>query len=185
MALAVLGIAFVVAAAIVGYAVLIYNGLVSLKHGIDRAWANIDVLLKQRHDELPKLVETVKGYMQHERQVLENLTEARSRFAQARTVDEKGDADGAVHQALSRLFAVAENYPELRADSAFANLQGRISALEDQIADRREFYNHSVNAFNVRIEQLPDVFLARALGYVPGTLFEATGAERGDVAIQF
>ncbi len=185
MTLAVLGIAFVVAMAIVGYAVVIYNGLVSLAHGIDRAWANIDVLLKQRNDELPKLVETVKGYMKHEREVLENLTEARSRLAQARTVDEMGNADGAVQHAISRLFAVAENYPELRADSAFSQLQDRISALEDQIADRREFYNHSVNVFNVRIEQIPDVLLARPLGYETASLFEATEAERADVAIHF
>ena len=185
MALAFLGIAFVVTTAVVGYAVVIYNGLVSLAHGIERAWANIDVLLKQRNDELPKLVETVKGYMKHEREVLENLTEARSRLAQARTVDEKGNADGAVQHAISRLFAVAENYPELRADSAFSQLQDRISALEDQIADRREFYNHSVNVFNVRIEQIPDVLLARPLGYETASLFEATEAERADVAIHF
>jgi LemA protein len=185
MALALLGIAFVVAASIVGYGVMIYNGLVSLKHGIERAWANIDVLLKQRNDELPKLIETVKGYMRHEREVLENLTAARSRLVDARSVDEKGDADGAVQQAVSRLFAVAENYPELRADDSFSGLRERISALEDQIADRREFYNHSVNAFNVRIEQIPDVFLARPMGYEVAELFEASAAEREDVEIRF
>ena len=185
MGLAFLGIAVVIAAAVVGYGVMVYNGLVSLAHGIERAWANVDVLLKQRHDELPKLVETVKGYMSHEREVLESLTAARSRLSQARTVDEKGDADGQVHQALTRLFAVAENYPELRADTAFAALQDRISGLEDQIADRREFYNHTVNAFNVRIEQIPDVFLARPLGYKTAELFEASAAEREDVQISF
>ncbi|MBW2280771.1 MAG: LemA family protein [Deltaproteobacteria bacterium] len=185
MGLAVFGIVLVTAAAVLGYGVVIYNGLVSLSHAMERAWANIDVLLKQRHDELPKLVETVKGYMQHEREVLTGLTEARTRFAGAQTVNEKGDADGAVQQALSRLFAVAENYPELKADGAFSGLQERISALEEQIADRREFYNHSVNAYNVRIEQLPDLFVARFLTYSAADLFEVSRADRADVRISF
>lgn len=167
------------------YVVGMYNGLVNLKHAVDRAWANIDVLLKQRHDELPKLVDTVKGYMAHEREVLQRITEARAAYEGARTVDEKGNADGQVRDALGRLFAVAESYPELKADASFQMLQERISLLEEQIADRREFFNHSVNAFNVRIEQLPDVFLARAMGLEPRELFEATGAERRDVRISF
>ncbi|MEN8181821.1 MAG: LemA family protein [Myxococcota bacterium] len=167
------------------YGVGIYNGLVSLKHAVDRAWANIDVLLKQRHDELPKLVDTVKGYMTHEREVLEGVTRARARMDQARTPEEKGDADGEVRGALSRLFAVAEGYPELRSDASFRLLQERISTLEESIADRREYFNHSVNALNVRIEQIPDVFLARALGLSPRTLFRTREEDRGDVEIRF
>ena len=174
--------------AIVGaalYGVGIYNGLIRLKHAVDKSWADIDVLLKQRHDELPKLVETVKGYVRHERELLEAVTTARSHMAQARSVEEKGQADAEVRGALSRLFAVAEAYPQLKADQSFQLLQGRISELEDQIADRREFFNHSVNALNVRIEQIPDVFLARAMALGPRELFEAREEERRDVQIAF
>jgi LemA protein len=167
------------------YGVGIYNGLVSLKHAVDRAWANIDVLLKQRHDELPKLVDTVKGYMTHEREVLQRITEARAHMQSARTVEEKSEADGAVRGALGRLFAVAENYPELKADSAFQGLQQRISELEESIADRREFFNHSVNSLNVRIEQIPDVFLAQVMNLQARTLFRAEEQDRQDVRIDF
>lgn len=167
------------------YGVGIYNGLIALKHAVDRAWANIDVLLKQRHDELPKLVATVKGYMAHERGVLEAVTEARTRMDSARTVEEKGEADGELRGALSRLFAVAEGYPELRSDTSFVSLQERISSLEESIADRREYFNHSVNALNVRIEQIPDVFLARVMGLAPRVLFRADDRERSDVEIRF
>ena len=178
------GFAFILAGCVL-YTVGVYNGLVSLKHAIDRAWANIDVLLKQRHDEIPKLVETVKGYMAHEKEVLSGVTEARSAFERAQSVEEKGRADAAMRDALGRLFAVAESYPQLRADSSFQMLQERVSALEDQIADRREFFNHSVNAFNVRIEQIPDVAMARLLGLTPRTLFQVAAAERADVSISF
>jgi LemA protein len=145
----------------------------------------VDVLLKQRHDELPKLVETVKGYMAHERGLLERVTEARSLMGRAQSMAEKSRADAEVRGALEKLFAVAEGYPQLRADTSFQMLQQRISDLEESIADRREFFNHSVNALNVRIEQLPDVFLARAMGLAPRTLFAAAEQERADVRIQF
>jgi LemA protein len=167
------------------YVVGLYNGLVALKHAVDQAWSNIDVLLKQRHDEIPKLVDTVQGYIAHEREVLQRLTEARSRFERAQSVDEKSAADGAVRGALSQLFAVAEAYPTLKADGSFQMLQDRISRLEEGIADRREFYNHSVNAFNVRIEQLPDVFLARRMMLSPRELFEAAEDDKRDVKIAF
>jgi LemA protein len=167
------------------YGVGIYNGLIALKHAVDRAWANIDVLLKQRHDELPKLVDTVKGYMAHERGVLEAVTEARTRMGNAQTVEEKGVADGELRGALTRLFAVAEGYPQLRSDTSFVSLQDRISSLEESIADRREYFNHSVNALNVRIEQIPDVFFARAMRLSPRVLFRAEARERDDVQIRF
>lgn len=182
IALAVLG--FVVVGAGL-YFVGIYNGLVRLKHGIDQAWANVDVLLRQRHDELPKLVDTVKGYMAHERELLERITQARTTFQRAQTVEEKGAADEAVRGALSRLFAVAEGYPELKADGSFRLLQERIAALEEGIADRREFFNHSVNAYNVRIEQIPDTFLAKPMGLTARPLFKAAEEEKQDVRISF
>ncbi len=167
------------------YVVGLYNGLINLKHAVDRSWSNIDVLLKQRHDEIPKLVDTVKGYIKHEREVLESVTAARSAYDRARTVDEKGDADGMMRGALGRLFAVAEAYPELKADSSFNMLQERISSIEESIADRREFFNHSVNAFNVRIEQIPDVFLARMMALEARDLFEASETDRQDVQVSF
>jgi LemA protein len=163
----------------------IYNSLVRLKNNIKKAWSNIDVLLKQRHDELTKLLSTVKGYMKHEEGVLTKVTEARTAFMNAQTVGDKAKADNMMTSTLKSLFAVAENYPELKADRSFAQFQGRISEIEDQIADRREFYNDSVNTFNIRIEQIPDMFVARMLGYTARELFQADESDRTDVEIKF
>ena len=170
---------------VIAYLVTLYNGLIDLNKSTDRSWSNIDVLLKQRHDELPKLVKTVEGYMAHERQTLEQVIEARNAVASAGGVGETARADADLQGALSRLFALAESYPELKADSSFQHLQGRISELEEQIADRREFYNHAVNRYNVRIEQIPDVFIARSLGYQDKEYFRATEEDRRDVEIEF
>jgi LemA protein len=172
-------------AGVVLYGVGIYNGLIRLKHNVDQAWANIDVLLKQRSDELPKLVDTVKGYIAHERGVLTQITEARAAVMQARTPGEQGPAEDLLRGALGRLFAVAESYPELKADTSFNQLQHRISEIEEQIADRREFYNHSVNAINVRIEQIPDTFVASLMQLGPRELFEVSEGDRRDVSISF
>jgi LemA protein len=185
MGLLFLAVIVLGAVAVALYGVGLYNGLVSLKHAVDQAWANIDVLLKQRHDELPKLIESVKGYMTHEREVLQRIADARSTFQRAQTVGEKSEADGAVRGALSQFFAVAENYPQLKADTSFRQLQDRISQLEEEIADRREFFNNSVNAFNVRIEQLPDVFIARAMALSPRTLFQVADEDKRDVQVSF
>ena len=174
--------AFAAVAAIL-YGVGIYNGLIRLKHAVDQSWANIDVLLKQRSDELPKLVETVKGYMKHERELLARVTEARSETLRARSVGEQSRADQHLHSVLGQLFAVAEAYPELKADTAYRQLQARISEIEEQISDRREFYNHSVNALNVRIEQIPDVFFAGLMQLKARELFEVDEADKQDVQI--
>jgi len=124
---------------VVGYVVMIYNGLIALKNDIDKAWANIDVMLKQRHDELPKLLDVVKGYMNYERDTLLKITKARSMYQQAVTMDQKAQADQSMTTALRGFFAVAENYPDLKANNNFLQLQKRITELENQIADRREF----------------------------------------------
>lgn len=156
-------------------AIGIYNGLVTLKHSVAKHFSNIDVLLRQRHDELPKLVESCKRYMTHERETLQAVTDARSQVSQARQqgdVSRLGMAETALRAGLGQLFAVVENYPELKADSSFQHLQHRISELERSIADRREIYNESVNLLNVRIEQFPDVILARFFGFKPATLLE-------------
>jgi LemA protein len=180
VSLLVLGV--IVVAAV--YAVMIYNGLVQVKHTVSKAWANIDVLLKQRHDELPKLVETCKQYKQFEQDTLQRVVEARSRVQAAREnqdIPALGQAEGALRIGLGQLFAVAEAYPELKANENFMQLQGRITALENAIADRRELYNEAVNINNVRIEQFPDSVLARMFHFESKPLLEFSSAEKGDV----
>lgn len=167
------------------YFVIVYNSLVRLRNNINKAWSNIDVILKQRHDELPKLVETCKGYMKHEREVLERITELRTRWASATTMGERAKISDAISSALKTLFAVVENYPQLKANENFLQLQARISGLENELADRREFYNDSVNNYNIRIQSIPDKFIANMLGYKPMELFKAIEEERKDVEIKF
>ncbi len=171
-------------AVIAVYGITIYNSLVTLKHGVTKAWANIDVLLKQRHDELPKLVETCKQYMQYEQETLEQVMKARAAVSTAREQGDIGALGGAESQlrlGLGNLFAVAEAYPDLKANENFQHLQSRISGLENSIADRREFYNESVNNNNVRIEQFPDVILARLFNFKPAELLEFSEEEKQDV----
>lgn len=170
-----------IATVIVG--ILIYNGLIQVKHNVDQAWANIDVLLKQRHDELPKLLETVKSYMIYERDLMNRLTELRAQTGRGGSDPATLAAENALSAGLGRLFAVAENYPELKANQNFLQLQSRISAIEEQIAHRREFYNEAVNINNVRMEQIPDRFLSGMARLTPRALFEATPQEKSDVRI--
>ena len=169
----------------IGYGLSIYNALVALKNNIGRSWANIDVLLKQRHDELPKLVKTCEGYMQHERAVFDKLSEARGALARAHSVPERAEAEGLLGRALGQFFAVAENYPDLKANQSFLQLQSRISEIENQIADRREFYNDTVTTFNTRIQQMPDAIIANALALKPAMLFKVDETDREDVEIKF
>ena len=179
------GAAFLfIVAGILVYVVMLYNELVRLKNDNDRAWANIDVLLKQRHDEIPNLVETVKGYMQHERETLEAVTQARAASMSATTIGEKAQADLMMTGALRGLFAVAENYPQLKANENFLRLQNRISELEEHIADRREFFNDDVNTYNIRIQQLPDVFVAHMLNLQHKDLFKVAEEDRRDVEVK-
>jgi LemA protein len=170
---------------IVGYLVGIYNRLVRLKNSIDRSFADIDVILKQRHDELPKLIETCKGYMKYEQETLEKVVQARNAYGQAQTPEQKAQADNMITGALRTLFAVAEKYPDLKADANFMELQGRISALEDKIAARRGLFNEDVFAFNTRIASVPDSFVAGFMHLQPHPLFEAAEADREDVQVKF
>jgi LemA protein len=165
------------------YGVVLYNGLVQVKHNVDQATANIDVLLKQRRDELPKLVDSVRGYMVHERELLERLTQLRAQAGSAATEGQRLQAEGQLSAGLMRLFAVAENYPDLKANQNFLQLQQRISGLEEQIAHRREFYNEAVNINNVRMEQMPGALLAGTAGLQRRTPFEASAQDRADVDI--
>jgi LemA protein len=173
-----------VCAVILIYAISLYNNLVQLKHAVSKAWANIDVLLKQRHDELPKLVEVCKQYKQFEQATLERVIAARSRVQAAREgqdIAALGAAEGAMRASLGGLFAVAEAYPELKTNENYMQLQTRITGLENGIADRRELYNESVNIYNVRIEQFPDTLIAKALNFDAQPLLEFSTQEKSDV----
>jgi LemA protein len=174
-----------VIAALGGVWLSIYNSLVALKNSVARSWANIDVLLKQRHDELPKLVKTCEGYMQHERAVFDKLSEARGALLRARSVGQRAEAENLLTKALGQFFAVAEAYPDLKANQGFLQLQSRISELESQIADRRELYNDTVAIFNTRLGQIPDKWVASWLSLTPAELFHAEEADREDVEIKF
>ena len=168
---------FVIAGAI-GYLVMIYNGLIAVKNNVDKSWANIDVLLKQRHDELPNLLEVCKGYMKYEGSTLELVTKARTQYAQAQSVDQKVEASTAISGAVGRLLATADNYPDLKANNDFMHPQTRISELESQIADRREYYNDSVNVFNTRIQEMPDALLAGPMNLHPHSMFQVAEEDK-------
>ncbi len=167
------------------YIVMIFNGLVALKNDVAKAFANIDILLKQRHDELPNLVEACKGYMNYERDTLEKITQARSLYQQAVSVDQKAQADQSMTSALRGLFAVAENYPQLKANENFMQLEKRITELESEIADRREFYNDCVNTLNIRIQQFPDTFIASFMNLQPHPMFKVDDADKASVKMSF
>jgi len=171
---------------LIAYVAGIYNGLVNLRENVKVAWANIDVLLKQRHDELPKLVETCKRYMQFEQDTLEKVMRARASVSQASTtgnVAAVGAAEQQLRAGVGRLFAVAENYPQLKTDETFKQLQGRITALEESIADRRELYNDQVNLNNIRVNVFPDVMIAQRFGFQPAQLLEFSSEEKRDVDV--
>ncbi len=177
----------IVLALLAVYGVFIFNQLVALKHNVGKAWANIDILLKQRHDELPKLVETCKQYMKFEQETLEKVMRARSQVASAResqNIPALGQAEGALRLGLGNLFAVAEAYPELKTNETFQHLQARITGLENAIADRREFYNDSVNVNNVRVEQFPDTVLARLFDFRQFPLLRFATEEKKDVDLK-
>lgn len=169
------------------YGITLYNGLVTLKHSVDKHFANIDVLLKQRNGELPKLVETCKQYMRHEQDTLEKVILARNSVASAQAghdIDALGKAETSLRKNLGQLFALAEGYPELKANDTFIHLQQRVSSLEDGIADRREIYNEAVNNNNVRIEQFPDLLIARWFQFKAFTLLDFSEDEIADVSVK-
>ena len=168
-----------------GYLLSLYNSLVSLKNEVVRSWSNTDVLLKQRHDELPKLIRTCEGYMQHERAIFDKLSDARNALLAAQNVAQRAEAESQLTRALGQFFAVAEAYPDLKANQSFLALQHRISDLENQIADRREFYNDVVTTFNTRIQQIPDMWVAQWMNLKPADWFRVTEEDREDVTVAF
>ena len=157
------------------FVIAIYNGLISLRNNIDKAWANIDVLLKKRLDLIPNLVELVKGYATYERSVLEEITKIRATAMQAQAIPEKAKGSEAISASLGSVFALAENYPNLKASENFLHLQKELSTIETQIAQRREFYNDSVLLYNTNIKTIPSVYLADWLRYTPREYFRVEG----------
>ena len=163
----------------------LYNGLVSFKLKVDEAWSGIDVQLKRRSSLIPNLVETVKGYASHESGVFEAVTKARSSLMSATTPGAAADANNQLTTALKSLFAVAENYPELKANDNFKQLQVELSDTEDKVAYSRQFYNSNVLNFNTRIKQVPTVFIANMLGFKEYAFFKAADEEKADVNVKF
>ena len=154
-----------------------YNGLVRLRNQVKNAWAQIDVQLKRRHDLIPNLVETVKGYMTHERATLENVTQARIIATQAKTPGEAGRAEGQLNQALGQLYVVMENYPDLKANQNFLSLQEELTSTENKIGFSRQFYNDSVMHYNNQIQMFPSNMVAGMFNFQPSESFEIEVAE--------
>ncbi|MFH1520011.1 MAG: LemA family protein [Candidatus Micrarchaeota archaeon] len=174
---------FVIGVLVLFYIISIFNGLISLKNNIDKSWANIDVVLKQRNDLIPNLVETVKGYAKYEKGVLEEVTKLRTDMMSAEGPSAKAKINDAMTTGLKSLFAVAENYPQLQASQNFLKLQEQLAAMENQIADRREFYNDSVLLYNTRIASVPDSVAASVLGMKQKEYFKATEEEKKVISV--
>lgn len=172
--------------ALVGiYLFWLYNSLVRAKTRVEEAWSQIDVQLKRRVDLIPNLVETVKGYAKHEKGLFENVTKARSALLEAKTVKESGEADNLLTSALKTLFAVAENYPDLKASDNFKELQDELADTENKISYARQFYNGNVRDFNIMIKSFPNVLIASALGFAAAEFFEAEKGEREKLEVKF
>ena len=186
-------LALIIVLAVIGGLVLItllylwatYNGLITLRQRVNEAWSGIDVQLKRRASLVPNLVESVKGYAAHEKTVSENVTKARSALLSATTPTQAAQADNMLTSALKTLFAVAEAYPELKANQNFLQLQGELSDLEAKIAYARQFYNTNVRDYNTQIQVFPAVLVARNFGFKPSSYFEAEEAAKADVKVSF
>jgi len=177
---------FVIALIIIGFIswfFTVYNGLIQVKENIKKSWANIDVLLMQRSDEIPKLIKVLKSFVKHEKKMFDNIMDARTSYLGASSVSEKADADNQMSEALKSVFALSEAYPELGSNDNFLKLQERISGLENEIADRRELYNESVNNYNIRIQSLPDMFIANTLGLPQEEMFKVDENKKKDIDI--
>lgn len=179
--LVVLVIVVVLALALVG----MYNSLITLKNRVEEAWSDIDVQLKRRYDLIPNLINTVKGYAAHEKEVFEKVTEARTRAMNAGGAQEKAEAENMLSGTLKSLFAVSENYPELKANQNFLELQRELTDTEDKIMASRRFYNGNVRDFNTKIEVFPTNILAGILNFTKREFFEAAAGEKENVKVEF
>jgi LemA protein len=179
-------IAIIVVVVIAGFLIAMYNGLVQLRVRADSSWSDIDVQLKRRHDLIPNLVETVKGYAAHEKSTFEDVAKYRSMAMQATTPGERGEAEGQLTQALKSLFAVAENYPQLRASEQFTSLQAALQEIEGAIQNARRYYNAVVRDYNTKLQSFPTNVLAGMFGFQQKQFFQLdTPAERENVAVKF
>lgn len=176
---------FIIVVIIIVWLIAVFNRLVTLKNRTKEAWSDIDVQLKRRHDLIPNLVETVKGYAAHEKEVFEKVTEARAKAISAQTLTEKGQAENMLSGALKSLFAVAESYPELKASQNFLELQRELTDTEDKIQAARRFYNGNVRDLNTQIETFPTNAIAGMFGFQKVEFFEIGEAEREPVSVKF
>lgn len=170
---------------LVVWAIAVYNGLIKLRNRIEAAWAQIDVQLRRRHDLIPNLVETVKGYASHERETLEAVITARNRAMAAQGPHQAAEGENMISGALRQLFALSEAYPDLKANQNFQQLQEELTATEDKIAYARQFYNDSVFRYNAKIQSFPSMIFANILGFKQREYFEAEGDARGPVQVSF
>jgi LemA protein len=176
------GVGFII---FIAYMITIYNSLVQVKNNVDKAFKNIDILLMQRNDELPKLIDTCKGYMEYEKALLESLTTLREHYSSASSLDKKTQIENEIQQQYITLAGRWEAYPDLKAQQGFIKIQDRIAGLESAIADRRELFNDSINIFNIQIERFPHLILARIFGYVKKAYLEVPEEKKKDVRIDF
>lgn len=167
------------------YLVSTYNTLVVLRNKVKDQWSQIDVVLKNRNDLIPNIVETVKGYAKHENNTLKEVIEARSKMASASTKEDEIKASGAVTEALGKLFALAESYPELKANTNFLDLQSKLNEVEEKIRFSRQFYNDSVLTYKNKLEMFPSNIVAGMFGFKPEAFFEANEEERKNVQVKF
>ena len=178
----ILAIVVVIAIALIA----IYNKLVTLRQRVQNAWSQIDVQLQRRFDLIPNLVETVKGYMTHEKDTLTKVTELRASWSDAKTVEDKAKLEGELSNTLKTIMAVAENYPNLKADQSFNNLQAELSDTENKISYSRQFYNDTVTIYNTKLETFPSNFVASMFGFKASTLFNVESEEaKKAVKVQF
>ncbi len=180
-----LTIIIIIVVVVVLFIILLYNSLIRLRNQVKNSWAQIDVQLKRRNDLIPNLIETVKGYMKHEKTVLTDITKARSAILAAKTVEGKAKASNALSETLKSLFAVAENYPKLRANENFLQLQEELTGTENKIAYARQHYNDIVMVFNTKIETFPNNMFANTLNFKKEASFEATAEEKKNVKVKF
>lgn len=177
--------ALIIIAIVVIYAIVTYNALVSLRNRVNDQWSQIDVELKRRFDLIPNLVNTVKGYAKHESETLENVVKARNTYLSANTKEQAMDADGELTNAITKLFALAEDYPELKANENFANLQNQLNDTENKISYARKFYNDTALGLNNKIEMFPSNLIAKMFGFKKVEFFKALEAERENVKVEF
>ena len=181
----VLIVILVIVVLIIGWVVATYNGLVQLRNKVKDQWAQIDVCLKRRFDLIPNLVETVKGYAKHEKETLDSVIKARNTYVSANTPEDQMKADGELTQAISKLFALSENYPDLKANTNFQELQKELTETEDKIQYARQFYNDVVMKYNNKTEMVPSNIIANMFGFKKEAFFEAAEEERKNVEVKF